>query len=532
MAFAAGTGFIGSSLVTDDPMQQCIAAGTAAALSTLLFRSGSEMVAEDDVILRLGDLTWTLEDVCRHFIVTGRTGSGKTAAGLCNILSQLIQNVPNLGGLIIDQKGLFFRTIIKIAKYYGREDDVILLQVRPKNAAKDWKAPYRINFLGDPFTPGATFAQLLIDIAQARGAIGTGGSSDHFASQAKIHMGMAIEARRLTDGVPTLRNIYTMLTSPQEMQNMLKKLRSLNIEPAVEIFNHFLEKFLQLAGDELSGVKSTITNALFFYQHPDIAEVFASIDPNVDISMTDDAKIFCISIPQRFETERSFINTMMKYYWFKHVKERFDLDDEAQAAKNLNLLVADEAQRVVTKNDLGMADHNQIDQLREAKGCIIYATQTERSFIPPLGRDIKNTFMDNIGNEIAFCQTNEEDAEILAKRIGQHEIFKPSYSVSKSPQGFSESTSKQEKVEYLIKPHVLRNQKKFHCVVRHCEKGYIQTKLNPTKFTNRLIAPLVKNKVNKDGQAYDLSIPNQLKEAGSIAYAGSEIAPNELALIA
>jgi type IV secretory pathway TraG/TraD family ATPase VirD4 len=253
------------------------------------------------------------------------------------------------------------------------------------------------------------------------------------------------------------------------------------------VFNHFTEKFLALAEEELSGVKSTILNILFFYQHPDIAAVFGQPRSTVDFSLTDQGKIFCCSIPQRFDAERGFLNTLMKIAWYAHIKSRFNLSEEDLAKSNLNVLWADEAQRVVTKSELGMADHNQVDQVREAKGCAIFSTQTERSFVPPLGKDIKNTLVDNLGNEIAFCQTNQEDAEILAKRIGERTLEKTSRTVSQQSNGFSTSRSYQEKEEPFLKPHVLRNLKKHRhgseCVVRHCEKGFQRTVL---PFTHSL----------------------------------------------
>ena len=49
----------------------------------------------------------------------------------------------------------------------------------------------------------------------------------------------------------------------------------------------------------------------------------------------------------------------------------------------------------------------------------LFRMHGDRAPRTPLGRDIKNTLVDNLGNEIAFCQTNQEDAEILSKRIGE-----------------------------------------------------------------------------------------------------------------
>jgi hypothetical protein len=518
IGLAAGAGYVGSSLFTDRFVDQAIAAGMTAALSALLLSSPSQTAAGTDIIVRLGSLTWNLEDFCRNWLITGRTGSGKTAAGIANIMAQLFEHVPGWGGLCIDQKGLFYRMLLKMAAHFNREKDIVLLQVRPDNASADWRPPYVFNWLENPLIPGSSYAQLLTDVAQARGAVGTGGSSDHFTQQAKLHIGMAIDALRLLGDIPTLPEVFEFLTSPPRLNLHMGRLRVLNTSRAAVFFNHFTEKFLALAEEELSGVKSTILNILFFYQHPDIAAVFGQPHSTVDFSLTDQGKIFCCSIPQRFDAERGFLNTLMKIAWYAHIKSRFNLSEEDLAKRNLNVLWADEGQRVVTKSELGMADHNQVDQVREAKGCAIFSTQTERSFVPPLGKDIKNTLVDNLGNEIAFCQTNQEDAEILSKRIGERTLEKTSRSVSRQYNGFSTSRSYQEKEEPYLKPHVLRNLKKHRhgseCVVRHCEKGYQRTILPFTRFTQKMTGPTAAAPVTADGQPYDPAVAIKLRAAG------------------
>jgi len=521
IGLAGGAGYVGASLFTDRFIDQAIAAGTAAALSTLLLSPPDQAVSDSSVIVRLGSLTWNLEDFCRNWLITGRTGSGKTAAGIANIMAQLFEHVPRWGGLCIDQKGLFYRMLLKMASHFGREKDVVLLQVRPDHAAVNWQPPYVFNWLENPLIPGSSYAQLLTDVAQARGAVGVGGSSDHFAQQAKLHIGMAIDTLRLLGDIPTLPEVFEFLTSPPRMNLHMGRLRVLNTSTAAVFFNHFTEKFLALAEEELSGVKSTILNILFFYQHPDIAAVFGRPRSTVDFSLTDQGKIFCCSIPQRFDAERGFLNTLMKIAWYAHIKSRFNLSEEDLAKRNLNVLWADEGQRVVTKSELGMADHNQVDQVREAKGCAIFSTQTERSFIPPLGRDIKNTLVDNLGNEIAFCQTNQEDAEILSKRIGERTLEKTSRTVSRQSNGFSISRSYQEKEEPFLKPHVLRNLKKrgngSECVIRHCEKGYQRAVLPFTRFTQKMTGPTATAPITTDGQPYDPAVIAKLRAAGSQA---------------
>ena len=219
LGLAAGAGYVGSTVFTDSSVERAVAAGMTAALSLLLLPGAPQSNGGTDSVVRLGSLTWNLEDFCRNWLITGRTGSGKTAAGIANIMAQLFANVPRWGGLCIDQKGLFYRMLLKMASSFGREKDIVLLQVRPDDASADWRPSHVFNWLENPLIPGSSYAQLLTDVAQARGAVGTGGSSDHFTQQAKLHIGMAIEGLRLLAEIPTLPQVFEFLTSPLRRKN-------------------------------------------------------------------------------------------------------------------------------------------------------------------------------------------------------------------------------------------------------------------------------------------------------------------------
>src|ERR1700678_4544441 len=53
-------------------------------------------------IVRLKGFSWTREDFCRGWLITGDTGSGKTRSGINQLLHQVFQNDKNWGGLCID----------------------------------------------------------------------------------------------------------------------------------------------------------------------------------------------------------------------------------------------------------------------------------------------------------------------------------------------------------------------------------------------------------------------------------------------
>ena len=58
-------------------------------------------------VLRLAGLSWSMEDFVRGWLITGRTGSGKTQCAINRITYQMFQNVPHWGGVCLDQKGLY-----------------------------------------------------------------------------------------------------------------------------------------------------------------------------------------------------------------------------------------------------------------------------------------------------------------------------------------------------------------------------------------------------------------------------------------
>ena len=47
------------------------------------------------IVLRLAGLSWTMEDFVRGWLITGRTGSGKTQCAINAITFQIFQNVKN-----------------------------------------------------------------------------------------------------------------------------------------------------------------------------------------------------------------------------------------------------------------------------------------------------------------------------------------------------------------------------------------------------------------------------------------------------
>jgi hypothetical protein len=129
-------------------------------------------VASDDsgkIVLRLGGLSWSMEDFLRGWLITGRTGSGKTQCGINTITFQLFQNVKNWGGVCLDQKGLYWEILVQMAAHFEGEHDLVLLQTGLRAKTR----------FGDLRTPSISRGRSRLDVCE--GYRGYGGVIDRWA---------------------------------------------------------------------------------------------------------------------------------------------------------------------------------------------------------------------------------------------------------------------------------------------------------------------------------------------------------------
>ena len=117
------------------------------------------------IVLRLGGLAWSMEDFVRGWLITGRTGSGKTQCAINAITYQVFQNVPHWGGVCLDQKGLYWEILGEMAAHFGHEENFTLLQTRPLGKNALWRPVHTINITGNPNVPAFTYAEVIVDTA-------------------------------------------------------------------------------------------------------------------------------------------------------------------------------------------------------------------------------------------------------------------------------------------------------------------------------------------------------------------------------
>ena len=443
-----------------------------AAVPLMALAIAPPLKATEPIVFALGRLKWVLNDFCRGWLITGQVGSGKTIC-ITVMLHGVFKNVDDWGGIGCDEKGIYWETFTKMGKLYKRERDLLLLQIRPDGAPPDWKPPAKFNLLSDGRIPASLYARVIVDCAAALG----GGKEDKafFKQQAELHIGKGIELFRLVGHPPSMHQLLEMLTQKPALAGMMKRLAPLMKTQdvgAIEIYNHFKNNFLGQPPEQLGGVQSTIYNYLGFFSNADIAEVFGDTENTFDFSYLDDGAIICLSMPQKYKTERQYVTTILKLLFYSHLLRRFDpRHPDQRPLEDDNLLICwqDEAQRFITE-----ADGN-VDQIRQARGTTVMAAQSRLSFVPVLGREKTEVTTLNLSNLMIYRAADNSCAQMSSNALGEHEVWKKSYSSGRG--GLSVSRTKEWRP--IWPKQMLMKLKKFNAVVKHAEFGSQKMTIHP-----------------------------------------------------
>ena len=426
-----------------------------------------------NVVVRLGGLSWSMEDFVRGWLITGRTGSGKTQSGINTITYQIFQNVKNWGGICLDQKGLYWEILVRMASRFGRSDDLILLQTRPTRESVLWRPPHTINITGNPDVPSSTYAKVIVDTALS--LTGGRGGNPFFPIRAQLAIQMAFDILRHLECFVTIPNIHSLLMNQTDADALMKRLDERGDERSEELLAS-LQGYFDQPPEQFGGVQGTLSTYLEFFLNREIAEVFCADEPTFSVSEIDQGKIVCLAMPQKFQSERLYINTILKLSYYFHALSRFDKTAEEREKDNLLILFADEGQEIITGAESAFADHRAAGVIREAKATIVLATQAYTSLLGSLDKRYADVLMLNLSNELIFTVANHDSAVIAAKNIGEHEVTEKSWGWSAGKRSYNYQT----RIKPWFDAFRLRKLPRFTAIVCHCEKP----------FRKRLLAPI------------------------------------------
>jgi hypothetical protein len=340
-------------------------------------------------VRRYGPWKWDIEEFCTHWFITGDTGAGKTGSGLNKLLISLREHYRNWGALILDPKGVYWRSVQTMMERAGRLDDLVVLRVRLPKEAAGADHPVRFNLIGDRSVPCSTYAQMIVDTPAAHRAGSASGNSDFFNQRAMEHIARCFELMRALELPFNLRTAYNLLVNKDHLKNTLDTVpghpRAKELLPLVQHFETF---YLNLKSEGQSeGELATIGNFLAPYQHPAVAEVFCSDQPDtITIDQVDQGKKICLAMSEKYAHERKYVFSVLKLLFYQHGLRRLDLkarDPQQFWRRNLLVLVGEEFQDVVTSSVGGMSDYAIAGKIRGANVALIVLAQSYLSLLPP-----------------------------------------------------------------------------------------------------------------------------------------------------
>src|SRR5438128_2468925 len=271
------------------------------------------------IVVRLKGVTWRRNQFCRGWLITGDTGSGKTTSGINQLAHQVFKNEPTWGGLCIDEKGVYWETLSAMARHHGRQHALIHLQIRTDDAGSHWTPPHRFNLAGDRSIPSTTYAKFVVDTATS---LGQGGDKGFFKSQAQTHIAVALELLFELSRPVTLQGAAELLSNEATLKQAQEDLAEPHESPRrLAIREHFANRFLKQPEEQLGGVRETIGNYLQYFLTPEIAEVFCTGESTFDFADIDQGKIICVTMPQKFQTERRYVNTFLKLLYYTPIRQ-------------------------------------------------------------------------------------------------------------------------------------------------------------------------------------------------------------------
>ena len=437
-------------------------------------------------VLRLGGMSWTLEEFLTHWAIIGRSGCGKTVGVIRTMFIQLLRSVPEFGCVAIDEKANFHKVLERVCAAAGRADKLIV--IRPRRPGRDLDVPLTntMNLIGDRTIPWDTYAQIVIDTAVA---CGQKTNNSFFKSQGRKTITTIFQTLDAVGITPTLADAYDFIADEQTYNTALEKLQIGASQS--ETCSHLLrqwQSFDAKAGEERSGIKSTTELYLNAFAAPELRDVFSSENPTIALSVVDKGKILCPSIPQAFLTQRRYITAWFKIAGYYHLLRRFDDFDDAHREKLTPIiLLADEGQNSLLAAEEGLADHNTLDKIREARGTLVLAMQSYASALPAVDgrRDLAETIFTNLNNHVIGAIRDETGREMAANIFGKD--WQTDRSFSYGPN--SKTASVRKELRHIFHTGLFTRLPKFRAIIFHVEGKWTQSLIPPLTDDGKRVSP-------------------------------------------
>ena len=370
----------------------------------------------------------------QNFLITGTIGSGKTSSVMYPFTRELIKYRCNdvskkLGMLILDVKGNYYSQVKKYANYYGRDNDLIVIELG---------GDVKYNPLDKPNLKPAVLANRLKTILTL---FSKNNSESYWLDKAEQVLTECIKFCRLyNNGYVTFSELHKLVTIPDYYNDKISLLRNKFLEgkfSSEEIHSllssiEFFEKEFNSLDTRTSAIlKSEITRITgAFISDYDILKVFSPKQSELNFFGFEDAvsngKIVVLNM------NISEYNNLSKII-AAYLKLDFQSEVMSRLAKNLTNMrsvcfISDEYHEYITDTDA-----NFFAQSREAKCINIVATQSYTSLLNAINNQYTvKVIIQNLINKFWFRTDDTFTIEDAQKQLGKEDKTKYSQSVSES----------------------------------------------------------------------------------------------------
>jgi len=266
--------------VSPPPLARWLPSLACAVASWLAYCAVTDKAATG-IVLRLWGLTWTRDEACCHFFISGGTGTGKTARAIVPIVHGLRATLPDTGILAIDSKA---HCGSRWRRWPGRADrrkTCGLSGCARRGAGGGLDAAVAAQPARRSAGAGATYAKILVDTATAAGQKG---GHAFFKEVSRDLITNAMTALHFAGLCVTLDNVHDAICVSERTKELLKALddecpedateKGTRWQQAKELRKYFAD-FDSQPPEQKAGTVYSVANFLRPYRPPEIAEVFS-----------------------------------------------------------------------------------------------------------------------------------------------------------------------------------------------------------------------------------------------------------------
>ncbi len=399
----------------------------------------------------------------QNILITGTIGTGKTSSAMYPFTKQLIAYLHDnenekLGMLILDVKGNYHKKVLEFAQEFGREDDVITIELKGK---------YKYNPLHKPNLKPSILANRLKTVLLL---FSKNNTESYWLDKAAQILEECIKLCRLyNNNYVTFQELHKLVTIPNyylEKINLLRERFAKNefsenqIYDLLSAITFFQKEFLSLDDRTLSILKSEITRITnCFISDYDVLKTFNPNKEELNFfgfeEVLSKGKIVVLNMNIN---EYSNLSKIIAAY----LKLDFQTDVMSRLAKNNYsnfrsvCFISDEYSEYCTETDA-----NFFSQSREAKCINIVATQSYTSLLNTLhDQATVNVIIQNLINKLWFRSDDIFTIETAQKQIGKEDKEKISrgYSENAKETVFSYFTnsfnSKNSSISETVNTHI------------------------------------------------------------------------------